>query len=101
MRPSTERIPTTRVGALPAPHDVGGVLANGTLFDSRGHTRRAADGASPARVEPIQRFARIVGRENVISSTRCGLGLRLHPSLAWAKLDALVQGARLATDARW
>ena len=32
----------------------------------------------------IQRFAEVVGRENVIASTDCGLGLRLHPSLAWA-----------------
>jgi 5-methyltetrahydropteroyltriglutamate--homocysteine methyltransferase len=49
----------------------------------------------------IQRFAEVVGRENVIASTDCGLGLRLHPSLAWAKLDALVEGARLASAALW
>jgi 5-methyltetrahydropteroyltriglutamate--homocysteine methyltransferase len=47
----------------------------------------------------IQRFARIVGRENVIASTDCGLGLRCHPQIAWAKLDALVEGAALATRA--
>jgi 5-methyltetrahydropteroyltriglutamate--homocysteine methyltransferase len=49
----------------------------------------------------IERFARLVGRENVIASTDCGLGLRLHPSLAWAKLKVLVEGARLASDALW
>ncbi len=49
----------------------------------------------------IDRFARLVGRENVIASTDCGLGLRLHPSLAWAKLKVLVEGARLASDALW
>ena len=49
----------------------------------------------------IQRFADVVGRENVIASTDCGLGLRLHPSLAWAKLDVLVEGAQLASDALW
>jgi len=49
----------------------------------------------------IQRFAEVVGRENVIASTDCGLGLRLHPSLAWAKLDALAEGARLASEALW
>jgi 5-methyltetrahydropteroyltriglutamate--homocysteine methyltransferase len=49
----------------------------------------------------IQRFAEVVGRENVIASTDCGLGLRLHPSLAWAKLDALAEGARLASTALW
>ena len=49
----------------------------------------------------IQRFAEVVGRENVIASTDCGLGLRLHPSLAWAKLNVLVEGAQLASDALW
>ena len=40
----------------------------------------------------IERFAELVGRENVIASTDCGLGLRLHPSLAWAKLNVLAEG---------
>ena len=47
--------------------------------------------------ERIGRFARIVGPENVIASTDCGLGLRCHPQIAWAKLKALAQGARLAS----
>jgi 5-methyltetrahydropteroyltriglutamate--homocysteine methyltransferase len=47
----------------------------------------------------IQRFANIVGRENVVASTDCGLGLRCHPQIAWAKLKALADGARLATKA--
>lgn len=46
----------------------------------------------------IQRFARAVGPENVIASTDCGLGLRCHPQIAWAKLGALAQGARLASQ---
>ncbi len=49
--------------------------------------------------ERIQRFARRVGRENVIAGTDCGLGGRIHPELAWAKLQSLVEGARLATQA--
>jgi 5-methyltetrahydropteroyltriglutamate--homocysteine methyltransferase len=49
----------------------------------------------------IQRFADLVGRENVIASTDCGLGLRLHPSIAWAKLNVLSEGARLASAALW
>jgi 5-methyltetrahydropteroyltriglutamate--homocysteine methyltransferase len=49
----------------------------------------------------IRRFADVVGRENVIASTDCGLGLRLHPSLAWAKLAVLAQGAELASAALW
>jgi len=33
----------------------------------------------------------------VIAGTDCGLGLRLHPQIAWAKLKALVEGARIAS----
>jgi len=47
----------------------------------------------------IRRFANIVGRENVIASTDCGLGLRCHPQIAWAKLKALADGAALASRA--
>jgi len=49
----------------------------------------------------IQRFARIVGRERVIASTDCGLGLRCHPQVAWAKLKVLAQGAELASKVLW
>ncbi len=49
----------------------------------------------------IVRFARAVGRENVIASTDCGLGGRVHPQIAWAKLGALAEGARLATRQLW
>jgi 5-methyltetrahydropteroyltriglutamate--homocysteine methyltransferase len=45
----------------------------------------------------IRRFAKLVGRENVIASTDCGLGLRCHPQIAWAKLKALSDGAALAS----
>ena len=49
----------------------------------------------------ILRFAKVVGRENVIASTDCGLGGRVHPQIAWAKLGALAEGARLATKQLW
>jgi 5-methyltetrahydropteroyltriglutamate--homocysteine methyltransferase len=45
----------------------------------------------------ICRFAEAVGPENVIASTDCGLGGRVHPQIAWAKLRALSQGAELAS----
>ncbi len=46
----------------------------------------------------LERFARLVGRENVIAGTDCGLGGRVgHPEIVWAKLQALAEGARLAT----
>ena len=49
----------------------------------------------------ILRYAAIVGRENVIAGTDCGLGGRVHAELAWAKLGALVEGARLASTNLW
>jgi 5-methyltetrahydropteroyltriglutamate--homocysteine methyltransferase len=49
----------------------------------------------------ILNFARVAGRENIIAGTDCGLGGRIHPQLVWAKLEALVAGARLATDELW
>jgi len=49
----------------------------------------------------ILRFAQLVGRERVIASTDCGLGGRVHPLVAWAKLEALTQGAQLASSALW
>ena len=47
--------------------------------------------------ERIARFANAVGKERVIASTDCGLGGRVHAQIAWAKLEALAQGAALAT----
>ncbi len=49
----------------------------------------------------IVRFAQTVGRENVIAGTDCGLGGRVHPQIAWAKLEALSEGARLASKQLW
>ena len=51
--------------------------------------------------ERILRFTKLVGRERVIASTDCGLGGRIHPQIAWAKLEALAQGAALASRQLW
>jgi len=51
--------------------------------------------------ERILRFAGAVGRENVVAGTDCGLGGRVHAEIAWAKLGALAEGARLASKALW
>jgi 5-methyltetrahydropteroyltriglutamate--homocysteine methyltransferase len=56
--------------------------------------------------ERITRLARAVGRENVIAGTDCGFAQgpfhrRVHPSLMWAKLEALSEGARLASRELW
>jgi 5-methyltetrahydropteroyltriglutamate--homocysteine methyltransferase len=49
--------------------------------------------------ERLGKYAGLVGKENVIAGTDCGLGPRVgHPKIAWAKLEALVEGARLATQ---
>jgi|SRR5690625_362631 len=45
----------------------------------------------------IERFARLVGPENVVASTDCGLGGRVHPEIAFAKLESLAQGAEIAS----
>ena len=56
--------------------------------------------------ERIVRLARLVGRENIMAGTDCGFAQgpfhrRVHPSIMWAKLDALVQGAKLASAELW
>jgi len=56
--------------------------------------------------ERIVRLARLVGRENVIASTDCGFAqvtyfARVHPQIMWAKLQALVDGAKLASRELW
>ena len=56
--------------------------------------------------ERIVRLAKIVGRENVIAGTDCGFAQgpfhrRVHPSIMWAKLEALAAGARLASQELW
>ena len=48
------------------------------------------------------RYANLVGRENVLGGTDCGLGHRVgHPDICWAKLSSLAEGARLATRQLW
>jgi 5-methyltetrahydropteroyltriglutamate--homocysteine methyltransferase len=52
--------------------------------------------------ERLVRFANLVGRENVIAGTDCGLDTRVgHPKIAWAKFKSLVEGARLASQRLW
>lgn len=54
----------------------------------------------------IVRYANLVGRENVIAGTDCGFAQidtvsRVHPEVMWAKYDALVEGARIASAELW
>jgi 5-methyltetrahydropteroyltriglutamate--homocysteine methyltransferase len=54
----------------------------------------------------IKNYASVVGKENLIAGVDCGFSqewhlIRLHPSVQWAKLEALVEGARLASRELW
>jgi 5-methyltetrahydropteroyltriglutamate--homocysteine methyltransferase len=49
----------------------------------------------------ILAYAKAVGRENVVAGTDCGLGGRVHPQIVAAKLQALAEGARLASLELW
>jgi 5-methyltetrahydropteroyltriglutamate--homocysteine methyltransferase len=56
--------------------------------------------------ERIVRYAKLLGRENVMAGTDCGFAQgpfhrRVHPSIMWAKLESLAQGARLASKELW
>ncbi|MEK7815155.1 MAG: hypothetical protein AAB291_04460, partial [Chloroflexota bacterium] len=56
--------------------------------------------------ERILRYAEIVGRENVIAGTDCGFGTsawgrKVDARIAWAKLQSMVEGARLASQELW
>ena len=57
--------------------------------------------------ERILRFANIVGRENVIAGTDCGFSTQatytpeVHPTVVWAKFQAMAEGAQLATERLW
>jgi 5-methyltetrahydropteroyltriglutamate--homocysteine methyltransferase len=50
----------------------------------------------------LVQFAKLIGRENVIAGTDCGIGSRVsHPQVGWAKFQAMAEGARLATKQLW
>jgi 5-methyltetrahydropteroyltriglutamate--homocysteine methyltransferase len=56
--------------------------------------------------ERLTRFAGVVGRERVIGGTDCGFAQgpfyrRVHPSIMWAKLESLAEGARIASARLW
>ncbi|MGH6923819.1 MAG: cobalamin-independent methionine synthase II family protein [Propylenella sp.] len=56
--------------------------------------------------ERLVRLAGLVGRENILAGTDCGFAQsphlkRVHPSIQWAKLEALAEGARIATKVLW
>ena len=55
-----------------------------------------------AIADRLVRYAKIVGRENLIAGTDCGIGSRVgHPQVGWAKFQAMAEGARIATKELW
>jgi 5-methyltetrahydropteroyltriglutamate--homocysteine methyltransferase len=52
--------------------------------------------------ERIERYAKLVGKENVVAGTDCGIGPRVgHGKIAWAKLKSIADGARIASKHLW
>jgi glycerate kinase len=97
-------------GAIEAIEEAGGLGGAKIVCvcDVRTPFERAAEvfgpqkGADPATVKRLVRFAELVGRENVLAGTDCGLGTRVgHAEIAWAKLAAAAEGARIASDQLW
>lgn len=69
-----------------------GVIGHST--DIVEHPRLVAD--------RLERYASLVGKEQVVAGTDCGVGSRVgHPEIAWAKFAALAEGARIASDELW
>jgi 5-methyltetrahydropteroyltriglutamate--homocysteine methyltransferase len=55
-----------------------------------------------AIADRLVRYASIVGRENVVAGTDCGIGSRVgHPQVGWAKFQAMAEGARMASKELW
>ena len=80
----------------------GGVLPEGRALIPGVVTHKTNVLEHPETVaDRIVRYADVVGKENVIAGTDCGLGGRMNPQLAWAKLKALADGAELANRRLW
>ena len=80
---------------------VGKVIIPGVIAHTTNHVEH------PELVkERILRYARLVGRENVIAGVDCGFAQnapiqRVHPTIMWEKFRMLAEGARLATQELW
>ena len=80
----------------------GGVLPEGRAVIPGVVTHKTNILEHPETVaDRIVRYANVVGKENVIAGTDCGLGGRMNPQLAWAKLRALAEGAERANRELW
>jgi 5-methyltetrahydropteroyltriglutamate--homocysteine methyltransferase len=104
MQRSTERLLTTHTGSLPRPEGVplpGKVIIPGLIDTTTNYVEH------PELVaQRIERFAGLVGRENVVAGTDCGFATFAHAlpvdtRIVWRKLATLSEGAALASDRLW
>jgi 5-methyltetrahydropteroyltriglutamate--homocysteine methyltransferase len=75
----------------------GKILMPGVL----GHAARDFVEHPELVAQRLIRYAGVVGRENVIGGTDCGLSRTAHPSIQWAKFRTMAEGARIATKKLW
>ena len=75
----------------------GKILMPGVL----GHASREFVEHPEAVAQRLTRYANVVGKENVIGGTDCGLARVAHPSIMWAKFAAMAEGAKIASDKLW
>jgi 5-methyltetrahydropteroyltriglutamate--homocysteine methyltransferase len=75
----------------------GKILMPGIL----GHCAREFVEHPQAVAQRLERYASVVGRENVIGGTDCGLARVAHPSIMWAKFRAMAEGAQIASKRLW
>lgn len=95
MKTSTDRILTTHVGSLPLPPDLLAQSEARELAETVDETAFAARLAAAVRDVVAQQMA--AGIDSVCDGEQ-SMGV---PSIAWAKLTALAQGARVASDRLW
>jgi len=79
------------------PLPAGKILMPGIL----GHASREFVEHPETCAQRIERYANVVGKENVIGGTDCGLSRVAHPSIMWAKFKAMGEGAKIATKRLW
>ncbi len=123
MHRSTERIITTHDGSLARPTELLEIMRDmetGKPYDHAAFDREVRDAVADRVHRQVQcvehpeliadwigLYAGIVGRERVIAGAGCGFSSRatftpeVHPDVVWAKFDALVEGARIATTRLW
>jgi 5-methyltetrahydropteroyltriglutamate--homocysteine methyltransferase len=66
-----------------------------------GHASREFVEHPETCAQRLERYASVVGKENVIGGTDCGLSRVAHPSIMWAKFKAMGEGARIASERLW